>query len=45
MNVDEFRLLIERGDVDGIRRAPESEAALANRTIRDMHELLHQYCA
>jgi uncharacterized protein len=34
MTVDDFRLLIERGDVDGIRDALESEPALANQTIR-----------
>jgi len=34
MNVDDFRLLIERGNVDGIRGALESEPALANQTIR-----------
>jgi hypothetical protein len=34
MKVDDFRLLIERGDVVGIRGALESEPALANRTIR-----------
>jgi len=34
MRVDDFRLLIERGNVDGIRRALESEPALANQTIR-----------
>jgi ankyrin repeat protein len=34
MKVDDFRLLIERGDVDGIRGALESEPALANQTIR-----------
>ncbi len=34
MHSDEFRLLIERGDVDAIRGALESEPALANRTIR-----------
>jgi ankyrin repeat protein len=33
MKVDEFRLLIERGDVVGIRGALESEPALANLTI------------
>ena len=39
MNNDEFRLLIERGDVDGLRRALESEPTLANRTI---HWFLNQ---
>jgi ankyrin repeat protein len=34
MNADDFRLLIEAGDVDGIQRALEAEPALANRTIR-----------
>src|ERR1700676_4963808 len=34
MTIDDFRLLIERGDVDGIRRALESEPALANQPIR-----------
>lgn len=33
-NVDDFRLLIEAGDVDGIQRALGAEPALANRTIR-----------
>lgn len=33
MNVDDFRLLIETGDVQGIRGALESEPALANQTI------------
>jgi uncharacterized protein len=33
MRVDDFRLLIERGNVDGIRGALESEPALANTTI------------
>jgi ankyrin repeat protein len=30
---DEFRLLIERGDVEGVRRALRADASLANRTI------------
>ena len=34
MNVDDFRLLIEKGNVDGIRGALGSEPALANQTIR-----------
>ncbi|MFL6604987.1 MAG: ankyrin repeat domain-containing protein [Steroidobacteraceae bacterium] len=34
MTADEFRLLIERGDAAGVRRALESDPALANRTIR-----------
>src|ERR1700676_5698172 len=34
MNVDDFRLLIEKGNVDGMRGALESEPALANQTIR-----------
>jgi ankyrin repeat protein len=34
MSVDEFRLLIERGDAEGVRRALESDPGLANRTIR-----------
>jgi uncharacterized protein len=34
MKVDDFRLLIERGNVDGIRGALKSEPALANQTIR-----------
>jgi len=34
MKVDDFRLLIERGNVDGIRGALESEPALADQTIR-----------
>jgi ankyrin repeat protein len=33
-NVDDFRLLIEAGDVDGIQRALGADPALANRTIR-----------
>jgi ankyrin repeat protein len=33
MSVDEFRLLIERGDAAGVRRALESDPGLANRTI------------
>lgn len=33
MNPDEFRQLIERGDVDGIRGALEAEPGLANRSI------------
>jgi hypothetical protein len=39
MNADDFRLLIEAGDVDGIQRALEAEPALANRTI---HWFLNQ---
>jgi len=31
---DDFRILIERGDVQGLRRALQVEPALANRTIR-----------
>jgi ankyrin repeat protein len=34
MKVDDFRLAIERGDVDGLRGALETEPALANQTIR-----------
>lgn len=34
MSDDTFRRLIERGDVDGVRRALERDATLANRTIR-----------
>ena len=34
MNVDDFRLLIELGNVNGIRDALESEPALANQSIR-----------
>ncbi len=34
MNADNFRLLIEAGDVDGIQHALDTEPALANRTIR-----------
>jgi ankyrin repeat protein len=34
MKVDDFRLLIETGNVDGIRGALASEPALANQTIR-----------
>jgi ankyrin repeat protein len=34
MNNEEFRLLIERGDVEGVRGALESDPGLANRTIR-----------
>jgi len=34
MKVDDFRLLIERGNVDGIRGALKSVPALANQTIR-----------
>jgi len=34
MNADNFRLLIEMGDLSGIRRALKSEPALANQTIR-----------
>lgn len=34
MSDDSFRLLIEQGDVEGVRRALERDAALANRTIR-----------
>jgi uncharacterized protein len=34
MSDDSFRRLIERGDVDGVRRALERDPALANRTIR-----------
>jgi ankyrin repeat protein len=34
MSADDFRVLIERGDVDGVRRALESQPALANRPIR-----------
>jgi len=34
VNVDDFRMLIEKGDVDGLGRALESEPALANQTIR-----------
>jgi ankyrin repeat protein len=33
MKVDDFRLLIETGNVDGIRGALESDPALANQTI------------
>lgn len=33
MTDNEFRLLIERGDVNGIRRALEADPELANRTI------------
>jgi ankyrin repeat protein len=31
---DDFRLLIERGDVDGVRAALDADPELANRTIR-----------
>jgi ankyrin repeat protein len=34
MSNDEFRLLIERGDVAGLRRALKSQPALANQPIR-----------
>jgi ankyrin repeat protein len=34
MSNDELRLLIERGDVEGVRGALESNPGLANRTIR-----------
>lgn len=34
MSADGFRLLIERGDVEGVRSALESDPELANRTIR-----------
>lgn len=34
MSNDDFHQLIERGDVSGVRRALESEPALANRPIR-----------
>jgi ankyrin repeat protein len=33
MSDDSFRLLIERGDMDGVRRALERDPSLANRTI------------
>jgi uncharacterized protein len=33
MDNDEFRLLIQRGDIDGVRRALKSDPALANRPI------------
>lgn len=33
MSADQFRLLIERGDADGIRRALEANPSLANQTI------------
>lgn len=33
MSNDDFRLLLERGDVDGVRRALDREPALANRAI------------
>jgi hypothetical protein len=34
MTDDKFRLLIEHGDIDGIRCALEAQPELANRTIR-----------
>ncbi len=34
MTDDDFRLLIEHGDTNGMRRALETDAGLANRTIR-----------
>ena len=34
MGADDFRLLIESGDVDGLRRALATDPALANHTIR-----------
>jgi ankyrin repeat protein len=34
MNSDEFRLLIEHGDLEGVRSALKSDSGLANRTIR-----------
>jgi len=34
MTDDKFRLLIEHGDINGIRRALEADPELANRTIR-----------
>jgi hypothetical protein len=34
MRVDDFRLLIEAGNVDGLRGALEREPKLANQTIR-----------
>ena len=34
MTDDDFRLLIERGDANGMRRALEADAGLANRTVR-----------
>jgi len=34
MNSDQFRELIERGDVGNLRRALDSEPALANQPIR-----------
>lgn len=34
MTDDDFRLLIEHGDTNGMRRALEADAGLANRTIR-----------
>jgi hypothetical protein len=34
MNTDEFRILIERGDAEGLRRAMDDDAGLANRPIR-----------
>lgn len=34
MSDEEFRRLIEQGDVDGVRRALERDPSLANRTIR-----------
>src|SRR2546421_6071270 len=34
MTDDKFRLLIEQGDVGGVRRALEADPELANRTIR-----------
>ena len=34
MSDDDLRILIERGDVEGVRAALQSDAALANQTIR-----------
>ena len=34
MNNDEFRLLIEHGDSEGLRSALKSDSGLANRSIR-----------
>jgi uncharacterized protein len=34
LKIDEFRILIERGDAEGLRRALHADAGLANRPIR-----------